>query len=377
MVCPECNKFVSQFDEQCQHCKMPLKGNPVKNYTRKSDEIIAKAEARAGDVLSQIQGGFKEKSASRDCHAPSASAAGVKGFYEKSVGQAHSSDTRHEDTLRPSKEIVGEAVDILAIKEKIEFQQQSNIDNMKHYVFTNPHVMNNDEWAAKAQKTYFAFEWENADVNAGARQLSDKEIESCKGKYYFAIIMQGGYVNFCYAVASAFVESGQSLFNFELLQRVIAVYKQNKGQLSSFDLVDIVRQTDRTLDVIGADASKIIFECIAHELGHICYGHIHGPGYAHRTSGENIGQEHDADSFAYAVIYASPSKKELWLGLIQFMVVRAAQEAYYGRHEATTHPLDIDRLRTAIVRFPDLAKQYGIDEKWAENVVSKIYGWLR
>lgn len=376
MICPKCNRIVSPFDETCQHCGTSLNSNPVKDYGEKADQIVREAETRAENIQEQIKNGFKEKGSLKNLPGSSVSSPGTNSLHERALSPRDFSDMQQDSVQKPAKEILGEAIDILKIKKKIEFQQQSYIDNMKHYVFTNPHVLNNDEWAAKGQKTYFYFDWENTDVNAGARRLTDNEIESSEGKYHFAIILLGGYVNFAYAVAAAFDDSERRFYDIELLQKVINMYRSNKGTFDAYELIDIFRQSKRDLDTIGGDASRIVFECIAHEFGHICYGHIHGAGYPHRTMGENVGQEHDADSFAYAVIHASPSKKELWLGLIQFMILRAVQEACYGHKEAKTHPLDIDRLKTAISRFPDLARHYGINEKWAEKTIKQIYHWL-
>lgn len=378
MICPNpgCKRIVSPFDETCQHCGTSLKTNPVKDYAKKAGEIVNETEKRAEDIKEQIRGGFKEKGFSKNLPGASVSSPGAKRQHKPTLIQGDSSIQEQNNIQKPAKEIIGEAIDILKIKKKIEIQQQAFIDNMKHYVFTNPHVMNNDDWAAKGQRTYFHFDWENTEVNAGARRLNKEEIESSGGKYDYVIILFGGYVNFAYAVAAAFDELGRRTYDMRLLEKIITMYRSNKGNFDIYGLIDIFRQTQRDLDGMGADASKIIFECIAHEFGHICYGHIHGLGYPHQTKGENIGQEHDADSFAYAVIDASPSKKELWLGLIQFMIVRAVQEASYGKHEAKTHPLDIDRLKVAISRFPDLAHHYGIDEKWAEKTINQIYRWL-
>ena len=375
MICPnpKCGRIVSPFDETCHHCGTPLKSNPIKDYEKKADHIVKDSEGRAEDIKEQIRNGFKEKGSLKNLPGSSGFSPRAQGLHEGSFSQEDFSKVVQEDNVqKPAKEILGEAIDILEIKKKIQFQQQGFINNMKHYVFTNPHVMNNDDWAAKGQMTDFRFDWGNTKVNAGARRLDKEEIESSGGKYDYVIILFDGYVNFAYAVAAAFDESGGRPYDMGLLEKIINMYRSNKGNFDIYEFINILRETKRDLDGIGADASKIIFECIAHEFGHICYGHIHGPGYGHRTTGENIGQEHDADSFAYAVIDASPSKKELWFGLIQFMIVRVVQEASYGRQEAKTHPLDIDRLKTAISRFPDLAKKYRINEAWAEDIVTRI-----
>jgi hypothetical protein len=259
----------------------------------------------------------------------------------------------------------------------ILLEQVNKLTEIKGMIFANPHIVNNAEWRAKAGCTALTFEWENEKVNGHAQALDEKEIEQMGGRYRYLIAIYGGYMHFAYAVASAYPSknAAHAAYNMDRLGRVITLLREGEGSFGIPQILSLMPER-RNLALYGADAFKIVYECIAHELGHICYGHVYGPGYDHSEAEANIGQEFDADSFAYAVIASSSFKDELWWGHIQFMIVQSALEILTGRSSSRTHPQTTDRLKTAIERSPDLATAHNVSVQWAEDMAIQLRKWL-
>ena len=358
MICPNenCQKIVSSYDDQCPHCGTALKDHPAKKYIRETDRIVDEWQRRE----------TKPDHVSRIATKPLA----AEGLLVRNT----------EDLKALSGTIV-----------LIMQQQWKKLLEAQDMIFNNLLVLTNDEWKLKAQRTFLWFNHENEEVNATATTIDNMEkynsaildlIEQSngikiRGRYEYIITIYGGYVNFAYAVASALLsDHGTTRFyDMEKLAKVIELRKEGGGK---FGVLHILRlnQNPSLFSQYGSDAFMSVYECIAHELGHICYGHVHGPGYNQREAEANIGQEFDADSFAYSVIASSSFKKELWRGLIQFMTVQAALEILRGRSSSTTHPQTTERFKTAINRFQDLAAMHNVNEQWAEEMAYKLQNWL-
>lgn len=358
MLCPNknCQRIVSSYDDQCPHCGTPLKDNPVKKYSRDADRIIENWNHRSSPHESKIHAETRKES--------------TRGLLVRSTEDLHALEG--------------------GMNHIINNQWRELLDAWKQ-IFSNHLVQSNKEWTDKAQRTYLWFDHRNEEVNGFATTVSKMEQdddgratldqieargEIIRGKYDYFIAINGGYINFAYAVASTSWQNITALgfYNMEKLAECIRMLKEG----NKFSVLHILRLApDTTLSTkYGNAAFKAVYECVAHELGHICYGHVSGPGYGGRVTEANIGQEFDADSFAYSVIASSNFKEELWRGLIQFLIVESVLEILRGRTSATTHPLMIDRLKTAIRRFPDLAAERNVNEQWAEEIAAQLRNWL-
>lgn len=335
MLCKKCNKQVSILDDRCSYC-----GNDLTKV-----------------VLEKRYVDFHKSESKKDLQK------GQNSYIKPTM-------VTEDITLKgKAKEVLKEASDIDLVIDKLRIILEGKLDDLKLQVFLNRHVIENEEYIEKAKKTLFRIDWKNNQVNGGADRIYNE-------KYSYLILIFGGLVNFSCAVISTFDPNILGLFITDRLEEVIKTYKRNGGLFSSIDLIDIVPE-NKEVEVFVNDAAKLIFQVIGHELGHICYGHVLGGPYELKPRNVNIGQEYDADSFSYSIIERSIFKKELWIGHIQYMIVRSAQEMFCGVFKTETHPLSIDRLKTAIHRFPDLAKEYNINEKWAEEIIYKIFEWLK
>lgn len=335
MLCKKCNKQVSILDDRCSYC-----GNDLTKV-----------------VLEKRYVDFHKSESKKDLQR------GQNSYIKPTV-------VTEDITLKgKAKEVLKEVSNIPVVIEKLKFILEGKLEDLKLQVFLNRHVIENDEYREKAKKTLFGIDWDNNEVNGGAKEIDHE-------KYSYLIGIYGGLVNFSCAVVSTFNPNMPGLFVNEQLEEVIKTYKRKGGLFSSIDLIDIMPE-NKDVELFVNDAAKLIFQFIGHELGHICYGHVVGPPYELKPRNVNIGQEYEADSFSYSIIEHSIFKKELWIGHIQYMIVRSVQEMFYGVFKTETHPLSIDRLKAAIHRFPDLAEQYNINGKWVEEIIDKIFEWLK
>jgi hypothetical protein len=331
------------INENCPLCGIAISYHPVKNYIRDTARLRGGEQRRTGSFSNGTQ------------HAAAP------------PPEPDQSETDTEET--------DEAVEAI---QKILIEQDGRIKEIKSMIFNNRHFQHNLEWRAKVEKTDFWFDWKNEQVNASARVLDEEEAHSSGDKYLYLIRVHGGFVNFAYAIVSAYQkdQAAEGFYHTEMLGKVVRILKETNGNFGVPQSQTLLSDRDQ-LSKYGTAAFKIVYHCIAHELGHICYGHVYGPGYGYRATAANIGQEHDADSFACSLIAESSFKEELWRGLIQFMIVQAAIQFVSQKEDPDTHPLYIDRLKAAIGRFPDLARAHRISEKWAEEIVSKLQQWLK
>lgn len=374
MICPnpDCKRIVSPYDETCKYCGTTLKEHPVKDYTKKADRIVKDAEARAEDIKEQIKNGYKERSFSDGTRTEKAK-----------IASRRDSETKIERNFNFKEEIHYEEMSTSdAIKRKIQRvldRTKIQLEEIKDEIFkTNPHVTKNYVWQDKAEKTFLNVNWKDNTINAGAYALEIKDVELSEGKYRYGIEINGGYVNFAYAISTAFVgfvpNEGMLWDDFQL-GKVIKLAK-SKGGFSFAEIIKIMREGDtENIKTIGEYAFKLLYRTVGHELGHICYGHIHSGGYYNNSIATNHGGELDADSFSYAIIGSSDESEELWVSLIMFSLIQLTIKIMNGVdlfEGSRTHPAPIVRFKQAIIRFPTFAEKYKINEEWAVNEIIKL-----
>lgn len=362
MICPECKKFVSPLDEYCQHCKKSLKNNPVKDYEKKADQIVKHAETRANNILENMRG---------------------KQRIEKSY---EDNNLDHEVLMGKglNKEAFIKIVEPQTLEELQLIQWQvSYLIEMIQTLLSNPNIIKNSEYRDKAKQTLLLFDGTKTEVNGSARKFKEEaEIKKYEGKYLYEVCINGGYVNFAYAISGTYVDDPTiSSYDDNKLKEIVKTYKKNSGHFSIDDLIKTIPK-NKGIAELGPDASMVIFSCLGHELGHVCYGHVSSSdSYEFRTSITNLEREHHADGFARMITDRSAFREQLWKGYVQYQIINAAMSFYPWQEEKLfspkTHPQRIDRLKEAIGRFEDLAKKYGIDETWADNKVMMIHELLQ
>lgn len=112
----------------------------------------------------------------------------------------------------------------------------------------------------------------------------------------------------------------------------------------------------------------MVMYVIGHELGHVCYGHIYGPGYSGQPLEVCQNQERDADSFASSVITSSPSKQHWFAGQVMALLTMAIHEAHGVMTEFSTHPTARERLRNAVRSNPVAAAAMGLTEEMVDEI---------
>lgn len=238
-----------------------------------------------------------------------------------------------------------------------------NIDLKKvHYwyrqVCISPHVSYNKQYAALAIGVLPCYEEEDLAVNAYATHV---RVEGDKRAP--AIILNKGAVWFSriasIAAAAQIRRQDDSFQRFlnafrqkDLVEmskeRVDAILRQT-GVLSASDAMDVLVQAEPISD-------GMIIGVLAHEFGHLAYGHVSG---GRESSVISRNQERDADSFASSVIDASFSPQPMLLGTLIWHYAMAQVEK--AHHEtASTHPASIERYNDFVHRHMDVAHSLGI-----------------
>jgi hypothetical protein len=398
MICPNpnCGRIVSPFDDKCQHCGTPLETNPVKDYEKKAGQIIKDAESRAEDIKEQIRSGFKDTG--QPGHIRPGPIGGAFSGISTGLGK-RDLETESEKTIHFGGDISpkgwkAELSDDIETMQEIGNKIQRVIDRSKIEILqiedevfkTNPHIRQNYVWRNKAEKTNLYIDWDDISINAGAGPLDRQDVELSEGKKLYRIILRGGYVYFVFAIATAFIgfiPVEGILWDEQQLIKVMRIAKDTNG-FGPSALNKVFKQSDiKDTDMrpLGEYAFSLLTRTVGHEFGHICYGHIHGPGYEEQTIATNHGGEFDADSFAYTIIGDSDDSEEKWLSLIMLTLTQLSGRILKGENPFESyhsHPAPFDRFRQAIFRFPKFAEKYKISEDWAlgeiRELVVKAYG---
>lgn len=378
MICPKCYKPIQSSEDICQFCKASIvssENNPIDKYKEKTDQIVKKAEARAAEIKERIRVGFK---------GPQAHITGSRSMHreETSAHQEAILSSSFNSKKRMFENKTTREIELMCVQ--IRKWQQDYLMEMMNTLMSNPNLLDNYKHKEKIKliKPGF-FEWGDYDVNGHAGLITDREgnpVMTPEGHKYRITICEG-YVNFAYAIAACIVDvPGKiGIYDMVLLKDVMDTYKENDYSFSFKNLMCLLPE-EKPITEIGPNASSIIFECLAHELGHICLNHNYGPGYKFSTSTTNMEEEHQADGFARIIIDRSGFREQLWKGYIQYQTAQSAinfSQRKESLYKPLTHPSAIERLKEGIRKFPDLSKKYGIDEQWAEDLVTNIHNWLK
>jgi hypothetical protein len=97
----------------------------------------------------------------------------------------------------------------------------------------------------------------------------------------------------------------------------------------------------------------VIIYVLAHEMGHICLGHVTSFNRPHEMSRN---QEREADSFAQSLLLTMENRAYFFVGTIIFQLI-LVWRANGVDHELTTHPDSRDRFHAAFVSNPTAASE--------------------
>lgn len=222
-------------------------------------------------------------------------------------------------------------------------------------VSNSMHVRQNESYLASARATQFKCDVDNDEINAYASRSDQQSFEIC---FY------GGALRFCRLASLAVAADmcGRPGTASRFAQSV----DFNGGRMSAKHAVEEMTDCglDETFNIPGvkqkaqAVSAGMIIGILAHEMGHVCLGHVLGPNY-YKTNQE-IGRNHEreADSFASSVTAASPFGEYVFEGMLFWYYAMAMQQT--DQKVATTHPLSRERLENLIRANPSKASALGI-----------------
>lgn len=224
------------------------------------------------------------------------------------------------------------------------------------YVRNSMHVRLNPAYNNYAAGTEFIYAHGEDTINAFAGQNDDE-------KKPFRIVFFGGAMRFSRlaSLAVAVDVCGRPGTASRFAKSI-----DMEGQMSMRAAIETMSDCglDEMLSLPGvrskaqAISSGMIVGILAHEMGHVCLGHILGPSYY--DSNQEIARNHEreADSFASSITAACPFGEYVYEGTLFWHYVLAKQEA--NQTVASTHPLSRERLENIIRANSSKASSLGI-----------------
>ena len=218
------------------------------------------------------------------------------------------------------------------------------------------HVRMNEMYRNFAAGTEFFYVHDDDTINAYAAQGEDEERP-------FEIVFFGGAMRFSRIASLAVaVDMCGRPGTASRFARCIDM----DGRLSARAALNIMSECglDEMFSLPGVRAkaqaisSGMIVGILAHEMGHVCLGHIHGPSYYESNLEIARNHEREADSFASSITAACPFGEYVYEGTLFWYYVLAMQEG--NEAVASTHPLSRERLENMIRANSSKASMLGI-----------------
>ncbi len=221
----------------------------------------------------------------------------------------------------------------------------------------SPYLHTNLSYANSLQRTKFFYDVDNNQINA----FACCEDEQASG---FRICFLGGLMRFSRLASLAAAAdmcgrpgtAGRFAQSFDryggLSQNEALEEMENLGLASVYHLPGVKSKA-------LAISSGMIISILAHEMGHICLGHVQGPTYYNSNHEISRNREREADSFASTITAASPFGEYMLVGILFWAYAMAQQEKGMT---ATTHPLSIERFNNFVRSNSSLASTFGLVE---------------
>lgn len=219
------------------------------------------------------------------------------------------------------------------------------------------HVRMNEQYYSYADATEFLYIHNDDRINAFAGRNDKKDKP-------FRIVFLGGAMRFSRmaSLAVAVDICGRPGTASRFARSI-----EMGGTISPARAMEVMSECglDEMFTLPGARAkaqavsSGMIIGILAHEMGHVCLGHVLGPNYY--ESNPEIGRNHEreADSFASSITAANPFGEYVYEGMLFWNYVLAKQEG--NQAVASTHPLGRERLENLIRANSSKASSLGIN----------------
>ena len=223
-------------------------------------------------------------------------------------------------------------------------------------VRTSMHVRLNPAYDNYAAGTEFVYAHDDDTINAFAGQNDDE-------KKPFRIVFFGGAMRFSRlaSLAVAVDMCGRPGTASRFAKSI-----DMDGRMSIQGAIETMSDCglDEMLFLPGvrskaqAISSGMIIGILAHEMGHVCLGHVLGPSYYDSNLEIARNHEREADSFASSITAACPFGEYVYEGTLFWHYVLAKQED--NQTVASTHPLSRERLENIIRANSSKASSLGI-----------------
>ncbi len=225
------------------------------------------------------------------------------------------------------------------------------------YVRNSMHVRLNPAYNNYAAGTEFIYAHDEDVINAFAGENDNQ-------KKPFRIVFFGGAMRFSRlaSLAVAVDVCGRPGTASRFARGI-----DMEGRMSMREAIDVMADCglDEMLSLPGvrskaqAISSGMIVGILAHEMGHVCLGHILGPSYYDTNQEIARNHEREADSFASSITAACPFGEYVYEGTLFWHYVLARQEC--NQAVASTHPLSRERLENIIRANSSKASALGIN----------------
>lgn len=233
----------------------------------------------------------------------------------------------------------------------------SEVGELRNLVFQAQHVVSNPDYAEKTRGTRFRYDADDPDFNAYASQ----------GFVGPEIVILGGLVHEFAVMALHTAPPGVAQ---QAETSALALYMDRRAASPAPAAAVPLTSSDPVLLRWQRELlSAMVMFVIGHELGHVCYAHIYGPGYSGQPLDVCRNQERDADSFAASVIAASTFADSWLFGQLAALLTMALKESEGVITEYGTHPTARERLLNAVRNNHEAAESLGITEEMVERWV--------
>ena len=365
--CPKCRRTNAASARFCASCGAQLSTAAKQTKRSEWDEIDEHLDRVGDEVDAQIEAALDDVSPgtgpSTVAAADSAATAAVQPDGRRLAPGARA--VLHEQQWGS-----------LLLPEEVQVRQSAS------FVLSSPHVQSNPQYSSRVKALGFHYLADVPVVNAFA---TDERIEIPDGPTIDppAVVFMEGLAMVIRAAAAALAAhvrfhggriacpAGWSLDRpLRMIGR--SILKQD-GRFDVASSLEIFAETmepvletgdERFVSLARNYSAAMEMFVVAHEVGHIAYGHTLGEQANFEVSRN---QERDADSFAASVLSSSPFREHLFLGQVFVTIIFAWLDKTGGRKQATSHPLGRERFFNALRSHEDAAReaaqQFGLSEE--------------
>lgn len=217
------------------------------------------------------------------------------------------------------------------------------------------HVRMNESYNASASKVKLQYLSDNDQINAFAARAQDGD--------GYLIAFYGGAVRFSRLASLAVAVDmcgrpgtasrfAKTIDTGGIMSRKMAMdIMSDCGLDEAFSLPGVQTKAQ-------AVSAGMIIGVLAHEMGHVCLGHVMGPNYYGMNQEIGRNHEREADSFASSITAATPFGEYVYEGTLFWHYVLAQQQG--NEAVESTHPLERERLENLIRANSSKASALGI-----------------